>query len=95
MLKQLFRPQMIVAYVLYFSTLYTYYLIDTWLPNFLETEPGFEGTAHWFRGRHWYSFSAIPACLVFSRLADMIPHKKVPILIGFELMAAAYAIVYG
>lgn len=85
--KQLFRPQMIAAYVLYFSTLYTYYLIDTWLLNFLETERGFEGTAIGLVSSLVF-FSAIPGALVFSRLADMIPHKKVPIIIGLELMAA-------
>ena len=88
LLKQLFRPQMVAAYVLYFSTLYTYYLIDTWLPNFLETERGFEGTAIGLVSSLVF-FAAIPGALVFSRLADMIPHKKVPIIIGLELMAAA------
>ncbi|MEG0294189.1 MFS transporter [Enterococcus sp.] len=88
LLKQLFRPQMIAAYVLYFSTLYTYYLIDTWLPNFLETERGFEGTAIGLVSSLVF-FSAIPGALIFSRIADMIPHKKVPIIIGLELMAAA------
>lgn len=88
LLKQLFRPQMIAAYILYFSTLYTYYLIDTWLPNFLETERGFEGTAIGLVSSLVF-FAAIPGALVFSRIADMIPHKKVPIIIGLELMAAA------
>lgn len=87
-LKQLFRPHMIAAYVLYFSTLYTYYLIDTWLPNFLETERGFEGTAIGLVSSLVF-FSAIPGALIFSRMADMIPGKKVAIIIGLEIMAAA------
>jgi len=62
--------------------------IDTWLPNFLETERGFEGTAIGLVSSLVF-FAAIPGALVFSRLADMIPHKKVPIIIGLELMAAA------
>lgn len=40
-LGKLFKPQMIAAYIVYFSTLYMYYLISTWLPNFLGTERGF------------------------------------------------------
>ncbi|MHC5268553.1 MFS transporter [Enterococcus sp. LJL98] len=84
---QLFRPHMIAAYVLYFSTLYTYYLIDTWLPNFLETERGFEGTAIGFVSSLVF-FSAIPGALIFSRMADVLPEKKVAIIIGLEIMAA-------
>lgn len=87
-LKALFRPHMVAAYVLYFSTLYTYYLIDTWLPNFLETERGIEGTAIGLVSSLVF-FTAIPGALIFSRIADMIPNKKVSIIIGLEVMAAA------
>ena len=40
-IRKLFAPPMVAAYILYFATLYMYYLISTWLPNFLETERGF------------------------------------------------------
>lgn len=84
----LFRPQMVSAYVLYFSTMYAYYLIDTWLPNFLETERGFAGTAVGIASSLVF-FAAIPGALVFSRLADKMPERKVPIIIALELVAAA------
>lgn len=87
-LKALFRPQMIAAYALYFSTMYAYYLIDTWLPNFLETERGFAGTAIGIVSSLVF-FAAIPGALIFSRLADKVPHRKVTIIIGLELVAAA------
>lgn len=86
--RALFRPQMIAAYVLYFSTMYAYYLIDTWLPNFLETERGFEGTAIGIASSLCF-FSAIPGALVFSRLADKLPERKVSIIIALEVVAAA------
>ena len=86
-LRDLFAPQMIAAYVLYFSTMYAYYLIDTWLPNFLETERGFAGTAVGLASSLVF-FSAIPGALVFSRLADKIPHRKVAIIVVLELVAA-------
>lgn len=86
-LKALFKPQMIAAYVLYFSTLYTYYLIDTWLPNFLETERGFQGTAVGLASSLVF-FAAIPGALFFSRIADKIPHRKVGIIIALEIVAA-------
>ncbi len=83
----LFKPQMVAAYALYFSTMYAYYLIDTWLPNFLETERGFEGTAIGLASSLVF-FSAIPGALIFSRLADKLPERKVTIIIALELVAA-------
>ncbi len=85
--RALFKPQMVAAYVLYFSTMYAYYLIDTWLPNFLETERGFEGTAIGLASSLVF-FSAIPGALIFSRLADKLPERKVTIIIALELVAA-------
>ena len=87
-LKALFKPQMIVAYLLYFSTLYTYYLIDTWMPNFLATERHIEGTLVGFLSSLAF-FAAIPGALVFSRIADAIPRKKVQLIVLLELLAAA------
>lgn len=81
-LKGLFKLPMISAYILYFSTLYAYYLIDTWLPNFLETERGFQGTAIGVTSSLVF-FAAIPGALVFSRIADRIPNKKVTIIISW------------
>lgn len=85
--RALFKPQMVAAYALYFSTMYAYYLIDTWLPNFLETERGFEGTAIGIASSLVF-FSAIPGALIFSRLADKLPERKVTIIIALELVAA-------
>lgn len=85
--KSLCRPQMIAAYILYFSTLYTYYLIDTWLPNFLETEksvnPAFVGIMSSLA-----FFSAIPGALLFSYIADIFFKKKIQIIITLEIMAS-------
>lgn len=86
-LKGLFKLPMISAYILYFSTLYAYYLIDTWLPNFLETERGFQGTAIGVTSSLVF-FAAIPGALVFSRIADRIPNMKVTIIIFLEIAAA-------
>ncbi|MFT0130304.1 MFS transporter [Candidatus Enterenecus avicola] len=85
--KDLFKLPMISAYILYFSTLYAYYLIDTWLPNFLETERGFQGTAIGVTSSLVF-FAAIPGALVFSRIADRIPNMKVTIIIFLEIAAA-------
>jgi MFS family permease len=86
-LKALFKPRMISAYILYFSTLYTYYLIDTWLPNFLETEKGFSGTSVGLASSLVF-FTAIPGALFFSRIADELPKKKIQLIILLEILAA-------
>lgn len=86
-LKRLFRPQMIAAYILYFSTLYAYYLLNTWLPNFLETERGFEGVMVGLASSLVF-FTGIPGALLFSRLADKYPKNKVKLIIVLEILAA-------
>jgi sugar phosphate permease len=68
--------------------MYAYYLIDTWLPNFLETERGFSGASIGIASSLVF-FAAIPGALAFSRIADKHPHRKVPIIVGLELIAAA------
>ncbi|MGX7202607.1 MFS transporter [Enterococcus plantarum] len=91
-LKELFKLRMISAYILYFSTLYTYYLIDTWLPNFLETEKGFSGTSVGLASSLVF-FTAIPGALIFSRIADGIPKKKVQLIILLEIVAASVLLI--
>ena len=82
------RPQMIGAYCLYFATCYAYYLTDTWLPNFLSTERGFEGATIGLASSMVF-FAAIPGALFFSRIADKFAHKKISLIIFLELVAAA------
>ena len=81
-LKTLMRPQMLGAYALYFATCYAYYLTDTWLPNFLSTERGFEGATIGLASSMVF-FAAIPGALFFSRIADKFSHKKVSLIIIF------------
>lgn len=84
--RSLSRPPMIAAYILYFSTLYTYYLIDTWLPNFLEVEKGVAATSVGFMSSLAF-FSAIPGALFFSYIADVFFKKKIQIIITLEILA--------
>lgn len=86
-IARLFEPHMVAAYVLYFSTLYLYYLISTWLPNFLETERGFASS---FTGivSSLVFFAGIPGALIMSRIADKLPHRKVPLIVALEVAAA-------
>lgn len=84
---KLFSKVMLSAYALYFVTCYSYYLIDTWLPNFLMTERGFTGIAIGFASSVVY-FSSIPGALFFSRMADKFSHRKNQLIILLEILAA-------
>lgn len=82
----------LAAYIVYFSTLYMYYLISTWLPNFLGTERGFADSLTGIVSSLVF-FAGIPGALIFSRLADKMPAKKVPLIVGLELIASVFALV--
>ncbi|PNK96010.1 MFS transporter [Enterococcus faecalis] len=86
--KKLFAPHMLFAYILYFGTCYAYYMIVTWLPNFLSTERGFQGAAIGLSSS-LVAFASIPGALFFSRLADKYMHKKVQFIVVLEFLATA------
>lgn len=82
----LFSLKMISTYVLYFTTCYTYYLIVTWLPKFLESERGIAG------GQiglivSMISVTAVPGALFFAHMSDKKRDKKSVIIIGLEIVA--------
>lgn len=86
-LSNLFKPKMLAVYILYFATCYAYYMIVTWLPNFLSTERGFEGIAIGFSSS-LVAFASIPGALIFSRLADKFLDKKIHFIVILEILAA-------
>ena len=90
--KQLFSPKMWGAYAIYFATCYAYYLVNTWLPNFLATERGFEGTTIGLASSLVF-FSAIPGALIFSRIADIRSHRKIELVVILEILAAVSLLV--
>ncbi|MGG5319104.1 MFS transporter [Enterococcus sp. AZ072] len=91
-MKTLFTPAMLFTYILYFATCYAYYMTVTWLPNFLGTERGFQGTAIGFSSS-LVAFASIPGALFFSRLADKFMDKKVRFIVTLELLAAAMLLI--
>lgn len=84
---ELFSIRSISCYFLYFSTCYGYYMLVTWLPNFLETERGFQGVAIGMSAA-LVAFSAIPGALFFSRMADRFRSKRLNFIVSLELCAA-------
>lgn len=85
--KKLMAPKMIGAYAVYFSTCYAYYLVNTWLPNFLETERGFTGATIGLATSLIF-ISSVPGALIFSRIADKFSDRKIDLVVFLEIMAA-------
>lgn len=85
--KKLMAPKMLGAYTVYFSTCYAYYLVNTWLPNFLETERGFTGATIGLATSLIF-ISSVPGALIFSRLADKYSNRKIDLVVFLEIMAA-------
>lgn len=81
-----FKPPMIAAYILYFSTLYLYYLISTWLPNYLGSVRGFEASLTGLVSSIVF-FAGVPGALLFSKLADRFPARKYHFVIALEALA--------
>ncbi|SJZ52280.1 Sugar phosphate permease [Pilibacter termitis] len=86
-ISSLFNIHMIASYLLYFGTCYSYYMIVTWLPSFLQEERGFKGLAIGFSSA-LVAFAAIPGALFFSRLSDKFKEKKISFILFLELAAA-------
>jgi MFS family permease len=83
----LFSLESISSYVLYFATCYGYYMLVTWLPNFLETERGFTGVAIGMSAA-LVAFSSIPGALFFSRKADRFRNRRNSLICALEFAAA-------
>ncbi|AQP54142.1 MFS transporter [Vagococcus penaei] len=86
-LQKLFMPKMLGAYAVYFATCYAYYLVNTWLPNFLETERGFTGATIGLATSLIF-ISSVPGALIFSRFADKYSDRKIGLVVFLEIMAA-------
>jgi MFS family permease len=86
-----FDFHLVAACVLYFATLYLYYLISTWLPDFLHVERTFDGSYAGSVSTVVF-LAGIPGALAFGRLADRHPHRQIALIVALEI-AAALAIV--
>lgn len=82
-----FSAPMLAAYILYFGTLYLYYLIGTWLPDYLGEVRGFDSALTGIVSSLVF-FAGIPGALACSRLADRKPQRKIPLIIALELIAS-------
>lgn len=82
-----FTVHLAAACVLYFATLYLYYLISTWLPDFLHVERAFDAS---FAGAASIAvfLAGIPGALVAGRIADRHPKRQIALIVALEAAAA-------
>lgn len=82
-----FTVHLAAACVLYFATLYLYYLISTWLPDFLHAERAFDAS---FAGAASIAvfLVGIPGALVAGRLADRHPKRQIALIVVLEAATA-------
>ena len=83
----LFSLRSLSTYALCFSMCYGYYMLVAWLPNFLETERGFQGVAIGMSAA-LVAFAALPGALLFSRLADVFRTRRLYFILGLQLCSA-------
>lgn len=84
--SNLFSIRNIACYFLYFCTCYSYYMIVTWLPSFLETERGITGGIVGLVVS-MISVTAIPGALFFSAMSDKKRDRKNSIILFLEISA--------
>lgn len=82
----IFRPSLVACYILYFTTCYAYYLIVTWLPNFLASERGISGGMIGLVVS-MIAVTAVPGALFFAGLSDKRREDKNKIIIFLESSA--------
>ncbi|MDR1520175.1 MAG: MFS transporter [Planctomycetota bacterium] len=82
----IFRPSLLLCYLLYFTTCYAYYLIVAWLPNFLAAERGISGGMIGLVVS-MIAVTAVPGGLFFAHLSDKKREQKGKIIIFLEISA--------
>ena len=85
------NKNLICAFLLLFCSIYANFVIITWLPKFLQTERGFEGTSVGFIAS-LVPWASVPGALIISRLSDKF--KKTKIFV-FSLVPLALISTFG
>ncbi|WP_146548954.1 MFS transporter [Rummeliibacillus suwonensis] len=86
-IKALFNKNHIITYILIFCSLYGFFSMITWLPYYLQTERGIEGSKTGIISS-LVPWAAIPGAILFGYLSDRIKNKK-GIVICLALLGTA------
>ncbi|MFI3211747.1 MAG: MFS transporter [Eubacteriales bacterium] len=90
--KSFFELRMIGTYFFYFSTCYGYYMIVTWLPSFLETERGVEGSAASVYACI-VALVSIPGAMFLGKILDKFSQKRVTMMTWLQCGSAIMIIL--
>ncbi|UOF92366.1 MFS transporter [Fodinisporobacter ferrooxydans] len=75
-LASLFKNRnLIVSYIVVFCSLYGFFVILTWLPYYLQTERGLQGSQVGFISS-LTAWAAIPGAILFSTISDKLGRRK-------------------
>lgn len=75
-LASIFRNRnLVLTFIMCFCSLYGFFVVVTWLPQFLQVERGFEGTSVGFISS-LVPWASIPGALIFARLSDKFKQTK-------------------
>ena len=66
---------LVLTFVMCFCSIYGFYVVITWLPQFLQVERGFEGTSVGFISS-LVPWASIPGALIFAFLSDKVKRTK-------------------
>lgn len=67
---------LVLTFIMCFCSIYGFFVVLTWLPQFLQVERGFEGTSVGFISS-LVPWASIPGALLFARLSDKFKRTKV------------------
>ena len=71
---------LVLTFVMCFCSIYGFYVVITWLPQFLQVERGFEGTSVGFISS-LVPWASIPGALIFAFLSDKVKRTKLFVFI--------------
>lgn len=86
-LKTILNLRLIAVSFVYFSICYGYYMMATWLPNFLQVERGFEGMMVGYISAV-SAFSALPSAIFFGKISDKFNKYKLKIIVYLIILSA-------
>lgn len=85
---------LVLTFIMCFCSIYGFYVVLTWLPQFLQVERGFEGTRVGFISS-LVPWASIPGALIFAFLSDKVKRTKLFIFILVPVAAISiFAIAF-
>lgn len=83
---------LILTFFLCFCSIYAYFVVLTWLPQFLQVERGFKGTSVGFISS-LVPWASIPGALVFAKIYDKFNHAKALVWLLVPLAVTSLLVV--